>query len=102
MSTSPAQPPRGMSWTLPDQGQGAGEARLVDTDGQRASVESTLPFAAGATLIGVDATTGTEYRIKVRGGRRIDDKWFRIEGRFVSLTKAERDVVLAAFAGAKP
>ncbi len=90
-----------MSWTLPDHGQGEGEARLVETDGQRASVESTLPFAAGATLIGIDPTTGAAYRVKVRGGRRIDEKWFRIEGRFVSLTKAEREVVLAALAQAK-
>jgi hypothetical protein len=85
-----------MSWQLPDRGQGAGQARLVETDGQRAVVESTLPFAAGATLVGVDAATGTEYRVKVRGGKRIDDTWFRIEGRFVSLTKAEREVLLAA------
>jgi hypothetical protein len=81
---------------LPDRGQGEGQARLVETDGQRAIVESTLPFAAGATLVGIDAATGTEYRVKVRGGKRIDPTWFRIEGRFVSLTKAEREVLLAA------
>lgn len=90
-----------MSWQLPDRGQGAGQARLVETDGQRAIVESTLPFAAGATLVGVDAATGTEYRVKVRGGKRIDDTWFRIEGRFVSLTKAEREVLLAALGASK-
>ena len=33
-----------------------------------------------------------------RGGRRIDSSRFRIEGRFVSLTKAQRDVLLAALA----
>jgi hypothetical protein len=88
-----------MSWHLPDQGQGEGEARLIETDGQRAVVESTLPFAAGATLIGIDAVTSTEYRIKVRGGRRIDAQWFRIEGRFVSLTRAERDRLLATLGG---
>lgn len=90
-----------MSWRLEDRGQGEGEARLVETDGQRAVVESTLPFAAGATLIGTDRSTGTEYRVKVRGGKRIDDRWFRIEGRFVSLTKAEREELLAAFAASK-
>jgi hypothetical protein len=90
-----------MSWRLPDRGQGEGQARLVETDGQHAVVESTLPFAAGATLVGVDVTTGTEYRVKVRGGKRIDTTWFRIEGRFVSLTKAEREVLLAALAQAK-
>jgi len=86
-----------VSWRLEDRGQGEGEARLVETDGQRAVVESTLPFAAGATLVGTDPATGTEYRVKVRGGKRIDEKWFRIEGRFVSLTKAEREELLAAF-----
>lgn len=90
-----------MSWQLPDRGQGEGRARLVETDGLHAVVESTLPFAAGATLVGVDAVTGSEYRIKVRGGKRIDDTWFRIEGRFVSLTKAEREVLLAGLAAAK-
>jgi hypothetical protein len=90
-----------VSWRLPDRGLGEGQARLVETDGQRAVLESTLPFAAGATLVGVDPATGTEYRVKVRGGKRIDDTWFRIEGRFVSLTKAERELLLAALAAAK-
>jgi hypothetical protein len=83
-----------MTWRLPDRGQGEGQARLLETDGQRVVVESTLAFAAGATLIGVELVTSTEYRIKVRGGRRIDDTWFRIEGRFVGLTKAERERLL--------
>lgn len=87
-----------LRWVLPDQGQGEGQARLVESDGHHAVVESTLPFAAGATLVGVDAETRTEYRVKVRGGRRIDASRFRIEGRFVSLTKAQRDVLLAALA----
>jgi hypothetical protein len=90
-----------VSWRLPDRGQGEGQARLVETDGQRAVVESTLPFAAGATLVGIDPATGTEYRVKVRGGKRIDATWFRIEGRFVSLTKAERELLLAALGEAK-
>jgi hypothetical protein len=87
-----------VTWRLPDHGQGEGQARLVETDGQRAVVESTLPFAAGATLILVDPATNVEYRIKVRGGRRIDGTWFRLEGRFVSLTKTERERLLASLA----
>jgi hypothetical protein len=90
-----------MSWRLPDRGQGEGQARLIEMDGERAIVESTLPFAAGATLIAVDPITSAEYRIKVRGGRRIDERWFRIEGRFVSLTKAEREGLLAALAAVR-
>lgn len=86
------------SWRLVEQGQGEGEARLLETDGHRAVVQSTLPFAAGATLLAVDPASQTRYQIKVRGGRRIDERWFRIEGRFVSLTKAERERLLAELA----
>jgi len=88
-------------WTLADQGQGEGRARLLETDGQRVAVESTLPFAAGATLVGTDPETQTEYRIKVRGGRRVGEGAFRIEGRFVSLTRDERERLLAALAAAQ-
>lgn len=88
----------GIEWTLADHGQGAGRARLLETDGQHVAVESTLPFAAGATLVGTDPETQAEYRIKVRGGRRVGEGIFRIEGRFVSLTKAEREQLLAALA----
>jgi hypothetical protein len=87
-----------MKLALVDQGQGAGEARVVETDGQRAVLESTQPFPAGATLIG-QSTSGVEYRVKVRGGRRIDARWFRIEGRFVSLTKPQREEILAQLPG---
>lgn len=85
-------------WRLVDQGQGEGEARLLESDGHRAVVQSTLPFAAGSTLLAVDPARQTQYQIKVRGGRRIDDRWFRIEGRFVTLTKAEREHLLAQLA----
>jgi len=86
------------SWRLIDQGQGEGDVRLLESDGHRAVVQSTLPFAAGATLLAVDPASQTKYQIKVRGGRRIDDRWFRIEGRFVTLTKAEREHLLAQLA----
>jgi hypothetical protein len=89
-----------VTWRLPDQGQGEGQARLVESDGQRAVVEASLPFAAGATLVASDDVTQLEYRIKVRGGRRLDNGWFRIEGRFVSLTKADREALLAQLARA--
>lgn len=89
-----------IEWKLADHGQGEGRARLLETDGQRVAVESSLPFAAGATLVGIDADTQAEYRIKVRGGRRVGDAAFRIEGRFVSLTKAERERLLEALAAA--
>jgi hypothetical protein len=46
----------------------------------------------------LDTETGLEYRIKVRAGRRIDERRFRIEGRFVSLTREQRAGLLAALA----
>lgn len=87
-----------MSWRLIDRGQGEGLARLIETDGQRAVVESNQPFAVGATLIAIHPPSGVEYRIKVRSGRRLNETWFRIEGRFVSLTKPEREGLLAQVA----
>jgi hypothetical protein len=84
-------------WKLADQGRGEGEARLVESDGDWAVVESTQPFPIGATLCGSDPETSTEYRVKVRAGRRVDETWFRIEGRFVSLTREQRERLLASF-----
>ena len=83
-----------MKLTLVDVGLGPGEARVLETDGERAVLAASQPYPAGATLIGV-APSGTEYRVKVRGGRRLDERWFRIEGRFVSLTKPQREEVIA-------
>ena len=87
-----------MRWRLIDQGHGEGAARLLETDGNRALVESSHPFPTGATLIGIDLETGVKYHVKVRHGRREDEQWFRIEGRFLSLTKEQRAAVLAAVA----
>jgi hypothetical protein len=86
-------------WQLVDQGRGGGEARVVESDGEWAVVEATQPFPIGATLRGVEAETGTEYRVKVRGGKKLRDGWYRVEGRFVGMTREERDRLLAAVAG---
>jgi hypothetical protein len=84
-------------WKLADQGRGEGQARVVESDGDWAVVESTQPFPIGATLSGTDAETGSVYYVKVRAGRRLDETWFRIEGRFVSLTREERERLVASF-----
>jgi len=90
-----------MKLALAGQGHAAGEARVLETDGERTVLQSSLPFPAGAMIVGV-TESGVEYRVKVRGGRRIDERWFRIEGRFVSLTKEQREALLAQMAGASP
>jgi hypothetical protein len=68
-----------------------GEARLVEMIGERAVVEAAQPFPTGATLIAVDPRTQVEYRVKVRGSRRVRESWYVVEGRFVSLTKPQRE-----------
>lgn len=82
-----------MSWKLVD-ARGEGDVRLIESDGDWAVVEATLPFPIGATLRTVDAG-GTEYRIKVRGGKKVADDCFRVEGRLIGMTREEREGLLA-------
>jgi hypothetical protein len=86
-------------WSLVDQGRGGGEVRLIETDGDWAVVEATQAFPIGATLLARDGASGTEYRIKVRGGKTGSEGWFRVEGRLVSLTREQREQLLAAVRG---
>lgn len=85
-----------VKWSLVDQGRGGGEVRLIETDGDWAVVEATQAFPIGATLRALDAASGIEYRIKVRGGKKVSEGWFRVEGRLVSLTREQREQLLAA------
>jgi hypothetical protein len=84
-----------LKWLLVDQGQGGGEARLIETDGEWAVVEATQAFPIGATLSGADET-GATYRIKVRGGKKVGQGCFRVEGRLLGLTREQRERLLAA------
>ena len=88
-----------MRWQLVDQGRGGGEARVVESDGEWAVIEATQAFPIGATVRGVEVETGTEYRVKVRGGKKLRDACYRVEGRFVGMTREERDRLLASLAG---
>ena len=88
-----------MRWQLVDQGRGTGQATVIESDGEWAVVEATQAFPIGATLRGVEAATGTEYRVKVRGGKKLRDGCFRVEGRFVGMTREERERLLAALSG---
>jgi len=89
-------------WQLVDQGRGTGQAQVVESDGDWAVVEATQPFPIGATLRGVEAETGTEYRIKVRGGKKLRDGCYRVEGRFVGMTREERERLLASLSVPSP
>jgi hypothetical protein len=73
-----------------------GEARVVTTDGDRVSLESSRPFPPGSTLLGQGRDGSGHYRVKVRGSRRASaGSAFVVEGRFVNLTRAQRASLLA-------
>lgn len=68
-----------------------GQGRLIETDGERVSVQSSLAAAPGTPLEG--EFEGVTYRIKVRSCRRQGDEAelpFRIEGHFQNLTREQR------------
>jgi hypothetical protein len=68
-----------------------GVAAIVEAEGDHVTVRSSVPSPPGSTL----ALTheGLSLQVKVRGCKRLDDGElpFRIEGRFVSLTRALRE-----------
>jgi hypothetical protein len=77
-------------WTL----EKGGEASVVETDGDRITLESTRAFPPGAPLVAHAEGTAEPYRVKVRGSRRISDTHFRVEGRLVNLSRSERERLL--------
>ncbi len=81
-----------LHWTL----EKGGEARVLETDGDRIALESTRAFPPGAPLVAHVEGAAETYRVKVRGSRRISDTHFRVEGRLVNLSRAARDRLLAA------
>lgn len=69
-----------------------GSAAVVETDGDRVTLLSSLPSPPGSTL---ELTLeGSSYRVKVRGCKRVEPdlagRSYLIEGRWVSLTRADR------------
>jgi hypothetical protein len=71
-------------------------AAIVTTDGDQVTLNSSVPSPPGSSL---DATLEAHsLRIKVRGCRKDpknpEDLPYTIDGRFVSLTKAQRQAVL--------
>ena len=73
-------------------------ASILETDGDRVVLRAEKPAPPGATLkLRFVAEIGS-YQIKVRGSRRGEDAGgpgFRIEGRWVNLTRAQRERVCA-------
>ena len=73
-----------------------GAAAIVENQGDHVTVRSSVASPPGSTL----STKHGEIPVlvKVRGCKRLEESElpFRIEGRLVSLTRAQRDVVFLA------
>ena len=73
-----------------------GTAAIVEVSGDHVTVRSSVASPPGSTL---NMKHGEHaVLVKVRGCKRLEEAElpFRIEGRFVSLTRAARDVMFSA------
>ncbi|HVU05563.1 MAG TPA: hypothetical protein VHE30_27635 [Polyangiaceae bacterium] len=79
---------------------GGHEGRVLRTDGAAVAIQSTLPSPPGSLVTFLLEGTAATYKMKVRGCRKSEgaDLPFTIEGRFVDLTRAQRDAILRAAA----
>ncbi len=73
-----------------------GRGSICQSDGKHVAAESDTAAAPGTPLSGV-ASGGVRYEIKVRSCKRIsaEPPRYRIEGRFMNLSAAEREALLS-------
>ncbi len=82
--------------------RGGGDAFIVEHDGDFVVLASSAPSPPGSTVEATHAAAerSVTIRVKVRGCRRepLPDgrDGFRIDGRFVSLTRADREILFAS------
>jgi hypothetical protein len=78
---------------------GGGEAAEISTtDGTNVVLHSSVSSPPGSTLFLGIARIASPYRVKVRSCRKVPDEGalpFRIEGRFVDLTRVDRAAIAA-------
>lgn len=70
---------------------GGGVARIEQSDGERVVLLSDVAAPPGSTLEG--ALDGDTYQVKVRSCR-LQGAQFRIDGRFVNLSRAQRQRIV--------
>jgi hypothetical protein len=73
-------------------------ASILETDGDRVTLRAEKPAPPGATLKLRFVAESGSYHVKVRGSRRVEDAGgacFRIEGRWVNLTRVQRERVMS-------
>lgn len=75
-----------------------GSATITQSDGNLVTVHSTLASPPGSPLLG-KTQDGVPYEIKVRGCKRIKEQplTYEIHGRFMNLSRANREKVMASF-----
>ena len=74
-----------------------GDARVVKTDGNFATLHSTRQAATGTPLSAtVRMKSGTSVRFKVKDCRKLEEGLFLLAGRWVDLSKAMREEMVAA------
>ncbi|HEX3852323.1 MAG TPA: hypothetical protein VHW01_15240 [Polyangiaceae bacterium] len=68
-----------------------GDAAIVENQGDHVTLRSSVPSPPGSTLALLH--DGLALQVKVRGCKRLPEEAlpFRIEGRFVSLTRVARE-----------
>jgi hypothetical protein len=68
-----------------------GDAAIVENQGDHVTLRSSVPSPPGSTLALLH--NDLPIQVKVRGCKRLPEEAlpFRIEGRFVSLTRATRE-----------
>jgi hypothetical protein len=70
-----------------------GSALVVELDGERVTLLSPVAAPPGSSLVG--SYEGARVVIKARGSRRVqpdtEGRTFRVEGRFVGLTRELRE-----------
>jgi hypothetical protein len=81
--------------------RGGGDAFIVEHTADFVTLASTAPSPPGSTLeASFSGPRSVTVRVKVRGCRRHDlpdgRDGFRIDGRFVSLTRAEREALFGS------
>jgi hypothetical protein len=74
-----------------------GSALVVELDGERVTLLSPIAAPPGSSLVA--SYDGARLVVKARGSRRVepdaDGRTFRVEGRFVGLTKELREKLAA-------
>jgi hypothetical protein len=75
--------------------EGGGTFTVVDTDGDLVVLSSTRALPPGAPARAHVAGDAATWVVKVRGSRA-EGSGFRVEGRFVNLTRAQRERALRA------